>query len=80
VKVEIEFLSPVRYGDRIDVDMGVEHVGRTSVRFRYEASVDGRAVFKASNVAVVVDMATFRPMAIPGWLRERLESAVVPPG
>ena len=80
VKVEIEFLSPVRYGDRIDVDMAVEHVGRTSVRFRYEASVGGRPVFKARNVAVVVDMRTFRPMALPGWLRERLEAAVQPPG
>ena len=77
--MEIEFLSPVRYGDRVDVDMAVEHLGRTSVRFRYEASVGGRPVFKARNVAVAVDMATFKPMTLPAWLRERLEGAVDPP-
>ena len=80
VKLEMEFLSPVRYGDTIDVDVAVEHLGRTSVRFRYEGSVGGRAVFKARNVAVVVDMATFRPMALPAWLRERLEAALESPG
>ena len=42
VKVEMEFLSPVHYGDRVDVRVTVEHVGRTSVRMRYEGSVGGR--------------------------------------
>ena len=75
VKLEIEFLSPVRYGDHVDVDVAVEHVGRSSVRIRYEASVQGRPVFRARNTSVVVDMSTFRPMPVPAWLRERLLSA-----
>ena len=32
VKLEMEFLSPVRYGDHVDIAVGVEHVGRTSLR------------------------------------------------
>jgi len=75
VKVEMEFLSPVRYGDHVEIGVVAEHVGRSSVRMRYEGSVRGRPVFRAHNTMVIVDMATFRPTAIPSWLREKLESA-----
>jgi 4-hydroxybenzoyl-CoA thioesterase len=75
VKLEMEFLSPVRYGDHVDVGLVVEHVGTSSVRLRYFASVGGRAVFTARSTAVVVDMDGFRPTAIPDWLRQRFEAA-----
>lgn len=75
VKVEMTFLSPVRYGDQVQIAVIVEHVGRTSLRIRYEGAVRGRPVFLARNTMVVVDMEDFRPTPIPGWLRERLEAA-----
>ena len=34
VKVEMEFLSPVRYGDSVEIGVTTEHVGRSSVRLR----------------------------------------------
>jgi YbgC/YbaW family acyl-CoA thioester hydrolase len=76
VKIEMEFLAPVRYGDHVDVDVTVEHLGRSSVRIRYEASVKDRPVFRARNTSVAVDMATFRPMDLPPWLRRRFEAAL----
>jgi 4-hydroxybenzoyl-CoA thioesterase len=76
VKVEMEFESPVRYGDHVDVDVTVEHVGRTSVRIRYEGSVAGRPVFVARNTLVVVDLASFVPGPIPADLRERFVAAM----
>jgi YbgC/YbaW family acyl-CoA thioester hydrolase len=79
VKVEMDFLSPVRYGDYVDVDVTVESVGRSSLRIRYEGSVQGRPVFRARNTAVIVDMKTFRSTDIPGWLRAKLEAAMEPP-
>ncbi len=75
-KVEMEFLSPARYGDWIDVDVSIEKLGRTSVIVHYEGSVAGRPVFRARNVAVVVDMKTFRPMPLPDELRERFETVL----
>ena len=75
VKVEMEFLSPVRYGDRVEIGVVTEHVGHSSVRMRYQGSVGGRPVFLARNTMVIVDMATFRPTEIPTWLREKLETA-----
>jgi 4-hydroxybenzoyl-CoA thioesterase len=78
VKLEMEYLSPIHYGDRVAVAVGVEHVGRSSVRFRYTGSVDGHPVFKARNTAVVVDMRDFQPIPIPDHLREKLLEASVP--
>ena len=78
VKVEMEFLSPVHYGDHVDIAVIVERVGRTSVQIRYEGSVGGWPVFRARNVAVVVDMKTFRPTPLPPSLRERFLAALEP--
>jgi 4-hydroxybenzoyl-CoA thioesterase len=78
VKVEMEFLSPVHYGDHVDIAVVVEKVGRSSVQIRYHASVGVRPVFKARNVMVVVDLETFRPQAIPTWLREKFQQAMEP--
>jgi 4-hydroxybenzoyl-CoA thioesterase len=75
VKLEIEYDAPVRLGDTVDVSVAIEHVGRTSLRVRYEASVRAQTVFRARNVLVCVDMKTFRPVTIPDDLRARLESA-----
>jgi 4-hydroxybenzoyl-CoA thioesterase len=78
VKLEVDFVSPVRYGDHVDMRLTVEKVGRSSVQMRYEGSVSGREVFRARNVAVVVDMKTFRPQPLPAWLRERFVTAMEP--
>lgn len=78
VRLEMEFLSPVRYGDHVDIAVAVEHVGRTSLRIRYQGSVGGQPVFAARNTMVIVNMATFGPTPIPGWLRERLDAAREP--
>jgi YbgC/YbaW family acyl-CoA thioester hydrolase len=76
VKVDMEFLSPVHYGDRVDIAVTIERVGRSSVQILYEGSVQGRPVFRAHNVGVVVDMKAFRPMSLPAWLRERFEAGM----
>ncbi len=78
VKIEMDFVSPVRYGDHVDVQVTVERIGRSSVQLRYEAAVAGRPVFRARNVAVAVDMRTFRAMPMPEWLRERFAAAMEP--
>jgi 4-hydroxybenzoyl-CoA thioesterase len=76
VKLEMEFLSPVHYGDHVDVAVVVEQIGRSSVRIRYEGAVGGAPVFRARNTVVVVDMKTFRSVPVPDWLKERLHAAM----
>ena len=71
VKVEMEFFLPVHYGVHVDIDVTVEHVGRSSIRMLYEGSVAGQPVFEGRNTAVLVDLASFEPTPLPDWLRER---------
>lgn len=78
VKLEMEFISPVHYGDQVQIAVVVEDIGRTSVRVRYEASVEGRPVFTARNTVVMVEMKSWRPTHVPDWLRVRLEAAREP--
>jgi|SRR4051812_22774407 len=78
VKVEMEFVSPVHYGDHVDIDVTVEHLGRSSVRVRYEGSVQARPVFHARNTMVAVDMKDFRPTPLPEALRTSFLSAMEP--
>lgn len=76
VKIEMEFLSPVHYGEHINVSVAVLKVGRSSVQLQYAGAVEGRAVFRAKQVAVVVDMKTFKSVPLPDWLRDRFLAAV----
>jgi len=71
----MDFASPVRLGDPLEVAVAVEQVGRTSMRVRYEGRAHGRECFRATNVVVCVDMKTFQPVPIPDDLRAALESA-----
>jgi 4-hydroxybenzoyl-CoA thioesterase len=76
VHVEMEFLSPVRYGDHVEVTVTVERLGRSSVQLRYEGAVAGRPVFRARNTAVTVEMKSFTPTPVPEWLRQRFQAAM----
>lgn len=75
VRVESEFLKPLRYGDRIRVDLELLDIGRTSITVRYtlvrltDNVVSARATVK--NVAI--DNDTFQPVPIPDSWRERFE-------
>ena len=79
VRVEMEYLAPVHYGDRVEVSVAVEKLGRSSVGFRYSGRVAGQPVFEARNTAVVVDMKTFKPIEVPAALRSRFLEAQIPP-
>ncbi len=78
VRVEMEFHSPVHYGDHVRIEVTVEKVGRSSVRLRYDGAVEGRPVFTGRVTSVVVNMATFRSVPLPPWLRERFEAGMAP--
>lgn len=78
VHLETDFSRPLRYGDMIEVEVTVLKAGTTAITFGYR-------VFKAGedepwivghNVAVCLDMDTFKKKDIPDWLRKRLEKQI----
>lgn len=75
VHVESDFRRRLSYGDRIDMEVTVLRIGRTSITWGYrgyrmrereELAVEGH------NVTVCVDNDTFEKMEVPEWLRKTL--------
>ena len=65
VKVEMEFLSPVHYGDHVDMRRDGRARGPLVGADPLRGLGGAAPVFRARNVAVVVDMRTFRPRRCP---------------
>lgn len=74
VRVETEFLKPLRYGDRVRVDLELAEIGTTSITVRYTLVrlADGAVSARATITNVAIDD-NFRPMPIPAAWRERFE-------
>jgi 4-hydroxybenzoyl-CoA thioesterase len=74
--LEMDFIRPLRYGDRVEVEVHIEKLGRTSAIWRYRLFPVGapEPAAVARQVTVCTDMDSFEKREIPGWLRERLET------
>ncbi len=77
VHVECDFRRRLRYGDRIDMEVSVIHIGQTSITWGYKgyrAGDEGGLVVEGSNVTVCVKTDSFEKIDIPGWLRQGLKT------
>ena len=72
VRVESYFRRPIKYGDILEVRVGVTRLGESSVTFEFRATRlgEGELCFADSHILVAVDMTTFKPVRIPERLRE----------
>jgi 4-hydroxybenzoyl-CoA thioesterase len=82
VHVEADFRRRLRYGDRIDIELRVLDVGRTSITWCYRGYLrsglegdegDGELVVEGKNVTVCMSSDTYEKTEVPAWLREGLE-------
>jgi 4-hydroxybenzoyl-CoA thioesterase len=75
VHLEIDFRSPLRFGDEIDVEVRGLDLGTTSVTWRYAVwKQDGSLAAEATIVTVSLDMDSFGKRPLPAWLRARFEA------
>ena len=77
VHVECDCRQRLRYGDRIDMEVSVIHLGQTSITWGYKgyrAGEGGKLVVEGSNVTVCVKTDTFEKIDIPEWLRQGLRT------
>jgi 4-hydroxybenzoyl-CoA thioesterase len=76
VHVEFDFVSPLRYGDSIEIAVSKEKLGRTSVTLRYDVTRvgDGANVARAKVTTVAIDLRTFSPVPVPDDLRALFEA------
>lgn len=72
-RAEIDYRLPARYGDLLEIRIGLERIGRTSFTYSYEIlDAEGRLVASARSVQVMYDYEVGRPVPLSAELRARL--------
>jgi acyl-CoA thioester hydrolase len=74
-RVECNFRSQARLGDRLDVRIRVSEIGRSSFQFEYEIvqAADGRVVADGKSVQVSFDYKAQRSIPVPESFRAKVE-------
>lgn len=75
VHVESDFHRRMKYGDRIDMEVRVIHIGNSSITWGYRGYLEGskdEIVVEGANVTVCVKTDSFEKLNIPQWLKEDL--------
>ncbi len=80
VHLETDFSAPFNYGDDIEVEVTVHHIGQTSITFGYRAfkKGDDEARIICRHTTVCMDMVTFKKKPLPDWLRQGLTRCLSP--
>lgn len=74
-RAEIDYRVPARYGDVLEIRIGLERIGRTSFTYRYEVvDQNDRLIANARSVQVMYDYAVEKPAPISEELRAKLEA------
>jgi acyl-CoA thioester hydrolase len=65
--VQIDFRSPILYGQEVEIGTQVDWIGRTSFSMSHHltATPQGRVVAEADTILVAYDYATEKPMPVP---------------
>jgi acyl-CoA thioester hydrolase len=81
-RAEIDFTAQARYGDELDVHLGLDSVRRSSFTYVYEiANVETQQVIaKARTVQVRFDYDAQQPVAVDDVLKGQLAEPVAPTG
>jgi acyl-CoA thioester hydrolase len=75
-RVEVDFRSPVGFGEEIEVGVRVARVGNKSFQLEYELHADGRLAAEARTVLVAFDYDSREPTRVPEAWREALGEKV----
>ena len=73
VHSEVDFRSPLRFGDRPNMRVTCYKLGRSSLGLRYRFDVDGRECVDARMVTACVDLRTQKSFALPAKYRSAFE-------
>ena len=73
-RVELDFRSPIAFGEEVVVETRVERFGRTSfgMAHRMTAGLDRRLVGDVQTVLVTYDYETARPVPVPDEWRRKI--------
>ena len=69
VRIESEFVAPVRMGDVLKQSLGVEALGNASLELKHLAVVGDRAVARFDQTLVFTDLTAMKAEPWPAYLR-----------
>lgn len=78
VKLETVFVSPSYLGDRLDITITPQRLGRTSCGIAVSFSGEGRERLQAQVVLVCMDLTNHRPVEWPEGIRAAIEASLIP--
>ena len=74
-RAEIDFRLPARYGDVLEIRIGLERIGHTSFTYTYELFDErGRLIASARTVQVMYDYGSGKPVPLSEELKAKLGS------
>jgi acyl-CoA thioesterase FadM len=73
--VTTEYLGPLRFDDRIEVELGVQEIGRTSLRYAWAIHGPEGEAARGTMTVCLVDGGTWRPTPWPQDIRDRLSTS-----
>ena len=71
-RIELDYRSPILFGEEVDVATRVDRIGRTSFSMSHRMTItsDQRLVGDVQSILVTYDYASARPMPVPDdWRR-----------
>jgi len=74
VEASATFRAPARFDDELDVGLGIDRLGTTSMTMGASIRRDGELLVEGRMVHVFVDTATMGKREIPDWLRAGLST------
>jgi 4-hydroxybenzoyl-CoA thioesterase len=76
VHAEVKFSAPVRFGDGLRIEIGVDRLGNRSAVFRYRMfrTSDGTLAADVSHTVVVSDLMALRSCEMPADVRDLLQA------
>ena len=72
IDIQCEFIKPCRYGERLTLELAVTRLGRSSFQLAETGSVAGELRWRTRHVLCFLSTETYRPVAIPAELREKM--------
>ena len=70
-RVELDFRSPIMFGEEVEVETRVDRIGRSSIAMSHRMTANGRLVGESESVLVTYDYEVARPMPVPDEWRAK---------
>ena len=80
VEVDVRYLAPARFDERLVIHARCVDVKRVSFRFEYaiERAETGETIAEGWSLHSIVDSQTLRPVRMPAWLLEAIAAVEAP--